>query len=106
MQLSPTLTGAAFNTSTGPPYWELLQRARAVDNQIYVATCSPARPDSGYPAYGYSMVVDPSGKVIESTQEKPGIVYADIDVDRINEVRRGVPVTVQRRFDAYPDVSA
>ena len=39
----------AFNTTTGPLHWELLQRARAVDNQLFVATCSPARnPESGY----------------------------------------------------------
>lgn len=43
----------AFNTTTGPPYWELLARARAVDNQIYVAMCSPARAEDGYPAWGH-----------------------------------------------------
>lgn len=52
------------------------------------------------------MVVDPSGKIVASTEEKPGVVYADVNIDRINEVRRGVPITVQRRFDAYADVSA
>lgn len=43
----------AFNTTTGPPYWELLARARAVDNQIFVAMCSPARAPDGYPAWGH-----------------------------------------------------
>jgi predicted amidohydrolase len=39
----------AFNTTTGPLHWELLQRARSLDNQLFVATCSPARnPDAGY----------------------------------------------------------
>ncbi|KAH9560578.1 hypothetical protein CY35_06G112700 [Sphagnum magellanicum] len=50
----------AFNMTTGPLHWELLQRARAVDNQIYVATCSPARDTSaGYIAWGHSTVVGP-----------------------------------------------
>jgi predicted amidohydrolase len=50
----------AFNMTTGPLHWELLQRSRAVDNQIYVAACSPAR-DTGasYVAWGHSSVVDP-----------------------------------------------
>lgn len=52
---------SAFNTTTGPDYWTLLQRARAVDNQIYVAMCSPARnPEAQYQAYGHTMVVDPT----------------------------------------------
>ncbi|ELU44739.1 carbon-nitrogen hydrolase domain-containing protein [Rhizoctonia solani AG-1 IA] len=65
----------AFNLTTGPLHWELLQRARAVDNQIYVAMCSPARDMSA----GYHAV--------------------------IRKTRSGIPVTIQRRFDVYPDVS-
>ena len=87
----------------------MLQRARAIDNQVYVLSCSPARPpkgDDGYPAYGFSMAVDPTGKVIVSASEAEETVYADVDVDVINTTRRNVPVTVQRRFEAYPDVAA
>ena len=53
----------AFNTTTGPAHWELLQKARAVDNQLFVATCSPARnPEASYQAWGHSTAVDPFGK--------------------------------------------
>lgn len=53
----------AFNTTTGPVHWELLQKARAVDNQLFVATCSPARnPEASYQAWGHSTAVDPFGK--------------------------------------------
>lgn len=46
--------------TTGPAHWELLQRARAIDNQLFVATCSPARnPDASYQAWGHSTVVSP-----------------------------------------------
>jgi predicted amidohydrolase len=51
----------AFNMTTGPLHWELLQRARAVDNQMYVAACSPARDlEASYHAWGHSTVVDPT----------------------------------------------
>jgi len=50
----------AFNTTTGPLHWELLQRSRAVDNQIFFSMCSPARNlNASYHAWGHSMVVDP-----------------------------------------------
>ncbi|KAF8758603.1 putative oxidoreductase C terminal [Rhizoctonia solani] len=96
----------AFNLTTGPLHWELLQRARAVDNQIYVAMCSPARDMSaGYHAWGHSMVVDPMGKVIATTEHEEAIIHADIDPEVIRKTRSGIPVTIQRRFDVYPDVS-
>ncbi|RKP09238.1 omega-amidase NIT2 [Thamnocephalis sphaerospora] len=97
----------AFNMATGPLHWELLQRARAVDNQIYVATCSPARDVNGtYVAWGHSTAVDPSGTVIATTEHKETIVYADLDPEKLNEVRQAIPVTQQRRFNVYPDVAA
>lgn len=56
----------AFNTTTGPVHWELLQRARAVDNQLFVAACSPARnPQASYQAWGHSTVVSPWGQVLQ-----------------------------------------
>ncbi len=53
---------AAFNLTTGPLHWDLLQRGRANDNQIYIVMCSPARAmgGEGYVAWGYSGVTDPS----------------------------------------------
>ncbi|KAI0807029.1 carbon-nitrogen hydrolase [Fomes fomentarius] len=97
---------SAFNTTTGPLHWELLQRARAVDNQVYFSMCSPARDlDQSYHAWGHSMVVDPMGKVIAETEDEEDIVYAHIDPDVFHSARAGIPVTTQRRFDVYPDVS-
>jgi len=96
----------AFNLTTGPLHWELLQRARAVDNQIFVSMCSPARDlSAGYHAWGHSMVVDPMGEVIAETGHDEDIIYATIDPKRMEEARAGIPVTTQRRFDVYPDVS-
>jgi len=97
---------SAFNMTTGPLHWELLQRGRAVDNQIFVSMCSPARDlTAGYHAWGHSMVVDPMGVVLAEAEEKETIVYAHIDAKVFNDARAGIPVTKQRRFDVYPDVS-
>ncbi|OAX40808.1 carbon-nitrogen hydrolase [Rhizopogon vinicolor AM-OR11-026] len=97
----------AFNLTTGPLHWELLQRARAVDNQIFFSMCSPARDmTAGYHAWGHSMVVDPYGKVLVEADETEMIVHANIDPEPLQSVRSGIPVTKQRRFDVYPDVNA
>ncbi|KZT22925.1 carbon-nitrogen hydrolase [Neolentinus lepideus HHB14362 ss-1] len=97
---------AAFNMITGPLHWEMLHRARAVDNQVFMSMCSPARDNAtGYQAYGHSMVVDPMGTVLTQAGHLEEIVYADIDPAIFHSARAGIPVTTQRRFDVYPDVS-
>jgi omega-amidase len=96
----------AFNLTTGPAHWELLARGRAVDNQIYVGLCSPARDMSAdYHAWGHSVIVDPNAEVLERLDETEGIIIAELKGERIDEVRKGVPVYEQRRFDVYADVS-
>ncbi|GKA28498.1 omega-amidase, chloroplastic, partial [Tanacetum coccineum] len=71
----------AFNMTTGPLHWELLQRARAVDNQLYVATCSPARDaeSGGYVAWGHSTLVGPFGEVLATTEHNEATIIAEVD---------------------------
>ncbi|KAK4104673.1 carbon-nitrogen hydrolase [Parathielavia hyrcaniae] len=96
----------AFNLTTGPLHWQLLGRARAVDNQLYVALCSPARDlSAGYHAWGHSLVVDPMAQVMVEAGEGEEVVVAELDGDRIEQARKGIPLRDQRRFDVYPDVS-
>lgn len=96
----------AFNTTTGPMHWSLLARARAVDNQVYVAMCSPARDlEATYHAYGHSLVANPAAKILTEAQESEEILYADLDNESIEGVRKSIPIYTQRRFDLYPDVS-
>ncbi|AEO56943.1 hypothetical protein MYCTH_2302496 [Thermothelomyces thermophilus ATCC 42464] len=96
----------AFNLTTGPLHWQLLARARAVDNQVYVAMCSPARDMSaGYHAWGHSLVVDPMAQVLVEAGEGEEVVVADLDGEKIEEARKGIPLRDQRRFDVYADVS-
>ncbi|KAK1796659.1 hypothetical protein P4O66_009687 [Electrophorus voltai] len=92
----------AFNMTTGPAHWELLQRARAVDNQVYVATASPARDETAsYVAWGHSSVINPWGEVITKAGSDEAIVYADIDLQYLADVRQQIPVTKQKRDDLY-----
>ncbi|KAF4122666.1 omega-amidase [Geosmithia morbida] len=96
----------AFNLTTGPLHWRLLAQARAVDNQIYVAMCSPARDlGASYHAYGHSLLVDPMAKVVAEAEEAADIVYADIEPAPIDDTRKNIALYNQRRFDVYPDVS-
>ncbi|UNI15795.1 Omega-amidase [Purpureocillium takamizusanense] len=96
----------AFNLTTGDLHWKLLARARAVDNQIYVAMCSPARDMSAtYHAWGHSMIVDPMAGVLAEADEKETIIEAELIGDAITEARKNIPLNTQRRFDVYPDIS-
>ena len=97
----------AFNLTTGPLHWELLGRARAVDNQIYVGMCSPARDMSAtYNAYGHSVIVSPNGEVLAKADTTEGIIFADCIPEDMADTRKAIPVTTQRRFDVYKDVAA
>ncbi|KAI1380970.1 carbon-nitrogen hydrolase [Hypoxylon crocopeplum] len=96
----------AFNTTTGPLHWRLQGRARAVDNQVYVALCSPARDTTAsYHAWGHSLVVDPMARVLVEADESEAVVVADLDPGLIEETRKNIPLSTQRRFDVYPDVN-
>ena len=92
----------AFNMTTGPAHWELLQRGRALDNQLYVCTVSPARDtDASYHAWGHSSVVSPWGDVVATTSHEPDIVFADLDFEKVEEIRTNIPVSKQKRKDLY-----
>lgn len=94
----------AFNMTTGPIHFELLQRSRALDNQVYVLGISPARAEKGYIAWGYSQITDPWGKVIAQAKEGEEIVHAKIDLLECEKVRQQIPIIVQRRTDIYNTV--
>lgn len=92
----------AFNMTTGPAHWELLQKCRALDNQVYVAAVSPSRIESSsYVAWGHSSVVSPWGEVVAKAEHHESILYADIDLDYLEQVRQQIPITKQRRTDIY-----
>ncbi|CAG8087052.1 unnamed protein product [Penicillium olsonii] len=97
---------SAFNTTTGPLHWELLGRSRALDNQVYSVLCSQSRaPPPSYPAWGYSMVSDPMGRIVAAAEEGEGIIYATLDSSAIQEARQAIPISIQKRYDVYPDIA-
>jgi len=92
----------AFNMTTGPAHWQLLSRGRALDNQVYVATPSPARDtQASYVAWGHSTVVSPWGEVVVEAGDAEEIVFADINLDYLKEIRSQIPISAQGREDLY-----
>ncbi|MBZ4687901.1 MAG: Nitrilase/cyanide hydratase and apolipoprotein N-acyltransferase [Clostridiales bacterium] len=92
----------AFNMTTGPAHWELLLRARAVDNQIYVAAASPSRDTAGvYTAWGHSMIVDPWGEVVVEAGSGEEVLVADIESAQIERVRQRLPVYKHLKQELY-----
>ena len=90
---------AAFTYTTGQAHWELLLRARAVENQCYViAPAQGGRHENGRRTWGHSMIVDPWGEVLAVRPEGEGIVAAELDPARIAEVRAQLPALTHRRL--------
>ncbi|HEX9063199.1 MAG TPA: carbon-nitrogen hydrolase family protein [Clostridia bacterium] len=93
---------AAFNTVTGPAHWHITFRARAVDNQLYVLAASPAKnAESKYHAYGHSMFINPWGEVLSEASDEETIIYAEIDMKKVKEVRERLPLLMHRRVELY-----
>jgi omega-amidase len=93
---------AAFNMTTGPAHWELLFRSRALDNEVFMVGCSPARDlQSSYVAYGHSLVTNPWGKVVGELGDGEGILNVTLDLDEIDQVRQSIPIWQHRREDIY-----
>jgi len=90
---------SAFTFTTGQAHWELLLRARAVENQCYViAPAQGGRHENGRRTWGHSMIVDPWGEVLAVRPEGEGVVLADLDPTRLAEVRSQLPALAHRRL--------
>lgn len=85
------LVPSMFTKPTGRLHWELLMRARAVENGCYVI--APNQIDGRFGSYGHSMIVDPQGKVLCEIEESEGIALAEIDLDYLDQVRANMPST-------------
>lgn len=88
--------------TTGPAHWELSFRMRALDNQVFLIGCAPARDlDASYTAWGHSIVTDPWGSVVAEMAEAEGILTAELDFDKTAQVRKQLPLLQHRRTDFY-----
>lgn len=93
---------AAFNMTSGPKWWDLMFRTRAVDNQLFMAGCSPARDENAsYVAWGHSVVCDPWGTVLGQLDIEEDVLTVEVDFSEIEKVRQQVPLTTARRTDLY-----
>jgi deaminated glutathione amidase len=94
---------SAFTQTTGRAHWELLLRARAVENQCYViAAAQGGTHENGRRTFGHSMVVDPWGQVLAVRAEGEGVVLAEFDPARLASVRAQLPALEHRRVGAAP----
>lgn len=97
------LLGASWGAGEGKrEQWELLVRARALDSTCWVLACGQADPGEPNPkapnGIGYSMVADPTGRVVASLEASPGILVVDVDPALVESTRKVIPVLANRRI--------
>lgn len=91
-----------FTLHTGRDHWEVLLRARAIENHCYVAAAAQigeTRP--GKPSYGRSLIADPWGIVLAQAPDEEGVVVGELARARLEDVRRSLPSLAGRRPEAY-----
>jgi predicted amidohydrolase len=93
---------AHFTLYTGKDHWELLLRARAVENQLYVvAAAQVGETLPGRPSYGRSLIADPWGIVLAAAPDEETVIAAELDRARLEDVRARLPSLANRQPDAY-----
>ena len=91
------LVPSSFTATTGKDHWEMLLRARAVENQAYVlAPAQGGHHQNGRDTWGHSMIIDPWGRVLAQLASGPGVVTVEIDHAEIARVRRSLPALTHR----------
>lgn len=90
---------SAFTALTGKAHWDVLTRARAIENQAFlVAPAQTGSPHPGRQTHGYTRVVDPWGRVIAERNAGPGVVLAQLDFNELKRVRTELPALEHRRL--------
>ena len=92
---------AAFTLFTGKDHWELLLRARAVENQCYVVAANQWGVVEGKASYGRSSIVDPWGVVLAQAPDGDGVISAELERAHMERIRRSVPSLANRQPAAY-----
>jgi deaminated glutathione amidase len=96
-EVSLIILPSAFTFTTGKSHWEVLLRARAIENQCYVmAPAQGGRHPSGRVTWGHTMIVDPWGEVLACRAEGAGVVVADLEPARLAAVRESLPALRHR----------
>ncbi len=93
---------AAFTATTGPPHWEILVRARAIEDQVFMIAAGQCGKSSDKLAWhGHSLIVDPWGTVLAAAADDPTVLVADLDFEEQKRIRRVMPSVDHRRPVAY-----
>jgi len=93
---------SAFTYQTGAAHWEVMLRARAIENQCYVvAAAQTGAHNKKRVSWGHAMIVDPWGAVIAQCAEKTGVAMAEVDLALLEKIRRNMPCEEHRRTDLY-----
>jgi deaminated glutathione amidase len=93
---------SAFTLATGRDHWEVLVRARAIENQAFlIAPDQVGEAPPHYSSYGRSMIVDPWGVVLAQAADRQCFVAADLDLERQEQIRESLPSLANRRPQAY-----
>jgi predicted amidohydrolase len=94
------LVPAAFTHTTGHAHWEVLLRARAIENQCYVlAAAQGGQHPNGRRTWGHSMLIDPWGTIVNCrTDDGPGVVLGALDAAQLQRVRTDLPAWRHRRL--------
>ena len=91
---------SAFTATTGQAHWEPLLRARAIENQCYVVAPGQwGEHPSGRRTHGHTVVIDPWGRILAQRETGNDIVVADIDLERLADIRQRFPSLANRRLD-------
>jgi len=93
---------SAFTATTGRDHWEVLLRARAIEDQLFVVAANQfgTAPPS-FSSWGHSMIVDPWGRILDVLADGEGHAIADLDLGEVERVRAQVPSLASRRDGAY-----
>ena len=90
---------AAFTYTTGKAHWEILLRARAIENQCYVlAAAQGGRHQNGRTTWGHSMLIDPWGEIKSVLAEGEGLVIGDIEPTYLSGIRENLPALKHRKL--------
>jgi deaminated glutathione amidase len=93
---------AAFMLYTGKDHWEILLRARAIENQCFVIAADQfGKHQPNMTCYGRSMIIDPWGTILATAADGVGMAVADLDFDRLRRIRSELPSLANRRPEAY-----
>ncbi len=92
---------ANFTKPTGQAHWEPILRSRAIENGVYIIAPNQTGEKEKFTAYGNSMIIDPWGTILVRAGEEPGLIFAEIDLAYLKQVREKNPSVENRRADIY-----